>query len=328
MEPFVLRGDVICPKMDRLADDLLKRNIFVHRQNIRGCIIIDGILTICTSSSCTVSSVNFDDDEPDEKRSVVKTIPMLNPGQTIDRLSRNIERAKDEILAMAEMNCSNHSVRLLCVFVNRSDLHIVMELMERGSLSDLIKRVPRLSMEAIQYIIKKLVCGLHEMHTLDHPIVHQDIKPPNILLDKDGNVKIADYGLCKRGAGQFTSDCGTVQFIAPEVANKSDRCDHKLDVWSLGVTIVVMLGGREQLPHFEIAKKNEVIWRIRDYSQDDMSLVLSELRRTGASDACVDFLRMCLVVDPTMRASSSDLMRHDFILGQTDARCLDEYFPN
>lgn len=126
---------------------------------------------------------------------------------------------------------------LITEFVDGANLR---ELMDQGQLSphETLRLVPAIC-EALQF-------------AHDHGVVHRDIKPENLLLDQDGNVKIADFGLAKvsaEAADNLTrSDqaLGTAHYIAPEQMRASADVDHRADIFSLGVVFYELLTG--QLP--------------------------------------------------------------------------------
>jgi non-specific serine/threonine protein kinase len=112
------------------------------------------------------------------------------------------------------------------------------------------KRVNRASPLQIDKIIDitiQICNGLSAAHKVG--IVHRDIKPQNIIINKEGQVKILDFGLAKlKGVSQLTkesSTLGTVQYMSPEQA-MGKEVDHRTDIWSLGVVFYEMLTG--QLP--------------------------------------------------------------------------------
>ncbi|KAJ3614684.1 hypothetical protein NHX12_018255 [Muraenolepis orangiensis] len=93
-----------------------------------------------------------------------------------------------------------------------------------------------------------VVLGLQFLH--DHKIVYRDLKLDNLLLDKDGYVKIADFGLCKEGMGygdRTSTFCGTPEFLAPEMLTDTSYT-RAVDWWGLGVLIYEMLVGESPFP--------------------------------------------------------------------------------
>uniref|UniRef100_A0ABM5FM01 protein kinase C n=1 Tax=Pogona vitticeps TaxID=103695 RepID=A0ABM5FM01_9SAUR len=93
-----------------------------------------------------------------------------------------------------------------------------------------------------------VVLGLQFLH--DHKIVYRDLKLDNLLLDTEGYVKIADFGLCKEGMGyadRTSTFCGTPEFLAPEVLTDTSYT-RAVDWWGLGVLIYEMLVGESPFP--------------------------------------------------------------------------------
>ncbi|RXN10089.1 serine threonine- kinase N2 isoform X1 [Labeo rohita] len=93
-----------------------------------------------------------------------------------------------------------------------------------------------------------VVLGLQYLH--DHKIVYRDLKLDNLLLDTEGYVKIADFGLCKEGMGfkdRTSTFCGTPEFLAPEVLTETSYT-RAVDWWGLGVLIFEMLVGESPFP--------------------------------------------------------------------------------
>jgi serine/threonine-protein kinase len=104
------------------------------------------------------------------------------------------------------------------------------------------------------YIMIEAAKGLHYAHTLDHPqtgtplgIVHRDVSPPNIMLSKNGEVKVVDFGLAKAGTQVETTDHGVVKgkfaYLSPEAAYGKE-VDARTDVFALGIITWEMLTGR------------------------------------------------------------------------------------
>jgi serine/threonine protein kinase len=128
-------------------------------------------------------------------------------------------------------------------------LYIVMELVDGADLMEVI-RSGGMTQEMAILLLPQICDALQFAH--DHGIIHRDIKPGNIMLTRDGRVKIADFGLAKRhdvessfltksGAGM-----GTPAYAAPEQLVAEEAIDHRADIYALGVMIYQMITG--QLP--------------------------------------------------------------------------------
>ena len=122
---------------------------------------------------------------------------------------------------------------------------IVMEYLEGESLEQLLNRIGRLSPEAAVHYLLQTCAGLDHAHKLG--IIHQDIKPDNILVQKDDTVKILDFGLaCPVGSENFEME-GTIQYMSPEQLN-SDPVDARTDIYCLGITAFEMVTGQRPYP--------------------------------------------------------------------------------
>lgn len=147
--------------------------------------------------------------------------------------------------------------------------YIVMELMDGGSLSRLIKQGPLDEFQAIG-IIHDAAEGLAAAHRLK--IVHGDVKPQNILLDREGTAKLIDFGLAVRSKRDLQEgrSGGTRDYIAPEVA-RGRGADPRSDLYSLGATLFHALAA---MPPFRGKTIIEVVReQLHDSAPD-----LSELR--------------------------------------------------
>ncbi len=121
--------------------------------------------------------------------------------------------------------------------------YIVMELVEGITLKKYIEKKARLSyMEAVSIAIQ-VSLGIEAAH--NNHIIHRDIKPQNIIISKDGKVKVTDFGIAKAATSNtITSNVmGSVHYTSPEQA-RGGYSDEKSDIYSLGITMFEMLTGR------------------------------------------------------------------------------------
>ena len=120
---------------------------------------------------------------------------------------------------------------------------IVMEFVDGITLKEYIEENGRLNMDKALDISLQIASGLEEAH--EHHIIHRDIKPQNIIVSRNGNVKVTDFGIAKAATSNtLTSGAmGSVHYISPEQA-RGGYSDERSDIYSLGITMYEMVTGR------------------------------------------------------------------------------------
>ena len=192
--------------------------------------------------------------------------------------------------------------RFLDFFETPDSFVIVLEYCENGTLDSSIKENVHICEKNARKIFTQLALALDYLHNEVH-VIHRDIKPQNVLIDKNNNIHLADFGLSKTfqdGKPLFSTLCGTVHYIAPEMLY-SKSYSSKADIWSLGVLLYYMVCGTMPFDGQSMAEISQKI----SYSDPEFPLYLSfELR---------DLLQKMMNKDPEQRPSIKQVLMHPWL---------------
>ncbi|MEN2499262.1 MAG: Serine/threonine-protein kinase 24 [Marteilia pararefringens] len=179
-------------------------------------------------------------------------------------------------------------------------LWIVMEYMNYGSISDLIKSDNQgLAEKYCRYIAHKICLALEYLN--DNNVLHRDIKSANVLIAKDGSIKLADFGVAgslSRTVQKRKTLVGTPFWMAPEVIQQ-DNYDQKADIWALGITCYEMINRHP--PHYT-QSAIRAIFAIVNSDPPEISENFSTQFR--------HFVACCLNKNPDKRLSIDELLKH------------------
>nr|MCR4802698.1 protein kinase [Lachnospiraceae bacterium] len=153
-----------------------------------------------------------------------------------------VEKFRAEAQAAAGLSHPN-VVNVYDVGDENDMYYIVMELVEGITLKSFIERKGKLGVKEAVGIAIQIAQGMEAAHS--NHIVHRDIKPQNIIISREGKVKVTDFGIAKAiSSDTVTSNAmGSVHYLSPEQA-RGGFSDEKSDIYSLGVTMYEMLTGR------------------------------------------------------------------------------------
>src|SRR3954454_12873007 len=183
-----------------------------------------------------------------------------------------------------------------------------MELVDGRTLKELVTERGPLPPAAAVELIEQVLRGLVYAHK--RGIVHRDIKPQNVLIDREGVAKVADFGIARAGNSQMTQTgaiVGTVQYISPEQA-QGLPVDHRTDLYSAGIVLYELLTG--QVPFEGEAPVSIALKQVSEPPVPPSQM------RPGVPPALEDVVLRALEKDPARRFQSAE----DFIAALQHAR--------
>ena len=252
-----------------------------------------------------------------------------------------IRKFKSEAQAAAVLTHPN-IVNVFDVGDDNGVYYIVMELIEGITLKEYISKKGKLSVKEATSIAIQVSMGLEAAHS--HGIVHRDVKPQNIIISKDGKVKVTDFGIAKAVTSNTvsTNAMGSVHYTSPEQA-RGGFSDQRSDIYSIGITLFEMVTGQVPfdgettvevaMKHLqqEITPPSELVPDI-PYSLEQIILKCTQKsseRRYASTEALIQDLKHSLVdpdgdfvvldgVTKRMPAASQDTGRTTVVMSQDE----------
>ncbi|KAL0484356.1 p38 MAP kinase [Acrasis kona] len=226
-----------------------------------------------------------------------------------DPFSTNAEkfyriRVQRELLALCMIRSAN-IVRILelpipketCRFEN---VYLVTEHVETDLKVFMADKTNKISTSQIRHIMRQILIGIRDVH--NHGIMHCDIKPANILLNKDlSNIKLCDFGSCCLFSDQYkcnSSATSTLWYRAPELLVACCDYDSSVDMWSVGCVFAelllgrVMFRGRDELHQFHLVSN----FNVRSLFSDTIE------------DSALNLLERLLIINPKHRITAHDAL--------------------
>ncbi len=227
------------------------------------------------------------------------------------------EGRKRQLLELKTLRRTRHPnvVALYDAFYKEGYLYTLMELMDRGTLQVLVGNVT-MPESILAKIATQILDGLAYIHKEFH-VLHRDVKPANILLNSRGDVKLSDFGVIgtvENTIGNATTFTGSSAYMSPE---RLKDAGHRMnsDCWSVGMIVLECALGYFPLADPPPQNGGAVASLSMFHLMQRIAAAdpTSALERLGFSDMFNDFCRHCLVRDPDMRPSSTELAAHPWI---------------
>ncbi|KAK2391166.1 mitogen-activated protein kinase kinase kinase [Trifolium repens] len=186
-------------------------------------------------------------------------------------------------------------------------LSVYLEYVSGGSIHKLLQEYGSFKEPVIQNYSRQILSGLSYLHSRN--TVHRDIKGANILVDPNGVIKLADFGMAKHinSSSSMLSFKGSPHWMAPEVVMNTNGYSLPVDIWSLGCTILEMATSKPPWSQYEGVA---AIFKIGN--SKDMPEIPDHL-----SNDAKNFIKLCLHRDPSTRPTAQMLLNHPFIRDQS-----------
>lgn len=212
------------------------------------------------------------------------------------------------------------------------DVYLVYELMDTD-LHQIIKSSQELSNDHCQYFLFQLLRGLKYLHSAN--ILHRDLKPGNLLVNANCDLKICDFGLARTssGKGQFMTEYVVTRWYrAPELLLCCDNYGTSIDVWSVGCIFAELLGRKPIFPGTECLNQLKLIINVLG-SQSEANLEFIDNPKARkyiktlpyspgapfirlfpkANPLAIDLLQKMLIFDPSKRISVTEALQHPYM---------------
>jgi calcium-dependent protein kinase len=197
-------------------------------------------------------------------------------------------------------------MRIYELLEDDDNYYIISEFIRGGELFDRIIKSKQFNEEKASFLIYQILLALNYIHNKN--IMHRDLKPENILLESGDinnlNIKLSDFGFATYYAPGESLQCGSPLYMAPEIV-KSEKYTEKVDIWSTGVIAYILLSGR---PPFGGKQKQEIYRNIKN-----AELVFPDQYWKNISAEAIDFIKLALTRDKTIRPSAQELIQHNWI---------------
>ncbi|XP_002971342.2 mitogen-activated protein kinase kinase kinase 3 [Selaginella moellendorffii] len=229
----------------------------------------------------------------------MKEVPLLSDDS---KSKESVKQLSQEIATLSRLRHTN-IVQYYGSETMEDGLYIYLEYVSGGSIHKLLQEYGAFKEPVIRSYTRQILSGLAYLHSTS--TVHRDIKGANILVDTNGIVKLADFGMAKHLSVESfpLSFKGSPYWMAPEVIKQTHGYDLSVDVWSLGCTVLEMATAKPPWSQYE-----GIAAMFKIGNSKEIPSIPEYLTRE-----CKNFLRLCLQRNPAERPTATFLLGHPFV---------------
>ncbi|CCE63999.1 hypothetical protein TPHA_0G01630 [Tetrapisispora phaffii CBS 4417] len=192
--------------------------------------------------------------------------------------------------------------KLYEIIITETKVWMSLEYCPGKELYDYLLVMRRIPLDECSRLFAQIVGAVYYAHSLN--CVHRDLKLENILLDMQGNAKLADFGFTRECAtkNQLETICGTTVYMAPELLRRDTYDGFKIDIWSLGVILYTLING--SMP-FDEEDETRTEWKIINEEPDYNEKIFNA--------NSIELIKSLLIKDPKKRPSMTEILKHKFL---------------
>lgn len=288
--------------MINIEDYINSDQLFDGRYKILRALSTDGgtaDVWLATDTTTIDTHIELEDDEvttcQEEGSGMLVAIKVYRPKNALD--IEGEQRFREEYKIVYE--CRHENLLQPTSFsIYKDSPYLVLPYCQHGSSERLIGQ--RLATAEIWKFILDVASGLNRLHTNEPPIIHQDIKPANVLIDNSRNFSITDFGISARRDGSHgyyydDENNGTLAYMAPERFEDGAAPIAESDIWAFGATLCEILTG--QVPFGAEGGRNQVAQH------------MPMPKMNGVPADVVRLIHACLAIDPKKRPTAAEIRR-------------------
>jgi calcium/calmodulin-dependent protein kinase I len=263
--------------------------------------IEDDYVMIQSIGTGSTASVYLSEEIHSKKQVAIKCVNK----EKIQKYSDGLNKLCNEIAILQDLT-HDRICQIFAVYESEDTVYLVMEYLPEGTLCKKLMKQGKFQESTARLFMKSFLETLDYLHCKN--IVHRDLKLENIMVVAGDEIKIIDFGLAFNCSSVQSNKCGSPGYVAPEIM-LSDCYDSKIDIFSAGVILYLMLVGKHP---FEGRNERKIL---------ENNILVNYKMPKGVSQEAVEIVKMMLQPDPELRPSAAELLMSSWISCEKESPC-------